>query len=67
MEGRKLFLTTIAVLAVAGAAALGWRCNSDGGGGSSLVPNPADQAIGANADADGRSGAAGFPVRHLRG
>lgn len=50
MEGRKLFLATMAILAVAGAAALGWRCNSDGGGGSSLVPNPADQGIVANAE-----------------
>lgn len=50
MEGRKLFLTTIAILAVAGAAALGWRCNGDGGGGSSIGPNPADQGIVANAE-----------------
>ncbi len=50
MEGRKLVLATMAVLAVAGAAALGWRCNNAGGGGSLLGPNPADQAINANAD-----------------
>jgi hypothetical protein len=50
MERRKLFLATVAILAVAGAATLGWRCNGDGGGGSTLGPNPADQGILANAD-----------------
>jgi hypothetical protein len=50
LMGRKLFLATMAVLAVAGAATLGWRCNDSEGGGSSVGPNPADQVVGANAD-----------------